>query len=256
MRIRRHLALLAACLLAAPAISGLCGCGSGAEGASLDISVTEVTNNVLPGGAARWRIQVDRTNSNLTELTYSVEGLPVGATTNLPITRSQPLFGGVPDQDMTVAVPGGLATGTYRLTIVVSEDDASGFHATDSVDVNLVVRGPAAENDFDLSVSPAAVTFNTPGQSRVFTYTVTPKNGWTGTVSIQVANLGGEGADLVLSAGPSPQPLNVTGNEPVSGTFRLTYQPVGPVRSPVNVLIYGNSEVQAVMVATLVPPPS
>jgi subtilase family serine protease len=122
---------------------------------------------------------------------------------------------------LTLSVPAGLSVGTYPFTITGTSSPASGS-ISHSVNATLVVSAPTP--NFKISITPSQ-TVSTSG-STTYTVTITPQNGFSGSVSLSV-----NGAPRRVSTSFSPtsasapswtSTLKVTANRASRGTYTLT----------------------------------
>ncbi len=136
------------------------------------------------------------------------DGVPQGLSLSpqsLQVTGSSPV-----SQALTLTASAGTPAGTYRIKV-----RGTGQNITRDVDLTVTVSPPP---DFTLSLSPNALTVQQ-GNSGTTTLTLTPQNGFTGTVGLSLV-AGQDGVPQGLSL--SPQSLQVTGSSPVSQALTLT----------------------------------
>jgi hypothetical protein len=184
----------------------LLNCGS--PDFSLSASPASVT--AAQGGSATTTVTVAPQGGFGGAVTLSVSGLPAGATASFdqnPTTTSSLLTLG-----------GGTAVaGTYALTVT----GVSGA-LTHNTPVSFTVTGPPPPADFALSAAPSSVTV-TQGSSAPTTITVTPQNGFSGTVDLSVAGLP-PGASGSFSQNPATTTSDLTldSGTAAAGSYTLT----------------------------------
>jgi len=179
---------------------------------SLSTSPSSVT--VTAGSAASYTENINRTGGFTGDVTFSISGLPAGAAGTF---APNPATGA--SSALSITTSSTTPVGSYIFTVT----GTSGA-LTRSSTSTFVVQAPAPP-DFALSVMPTSRTIKR-GLSTTYTVTVTPANGFTGTVTFNVAGLG-SGA----SAGFSPTSVTTSGSTTMTvttatnatrGTFALT----------------------------------
>jgi hypothetical protein len=130
-------------------------------------------------------------------------------------------FGPV-NQPLTLSAQPTTPTGAYRLKV-----RATSGSLTREADLTVVVTAPSP--DFTLALNPTSLTVQQ-GSSGQTTLTVTPQNGFTGTVSLSLVGAPG-GVTLsptgvtVSGSAPVAQPLTLSVDESVApGTYPLQVQ--------------------------------
>jgi len=172
------------------------------------LSATPASQSVQQGGAASYSVSITRTNGFTGNVTFSVSGLPTGATG----TFTPDLETGA--STLTVSPTASTPAGTFPLTIT----GVSGS-LTHTTTVSLTVNVP----DFSLSATPPSqtVTQGTPGN---YSVNITPISGFTGAVTLSVSGLP-TGATGNFSPNPatgsSTLTVSATASTP-AGTFPLT----------------------------------
>jgi uncharacterized membrane protein len=156
------------------------------------LSAAPASQTVVQGNSASYTVSMTSTNGYAGTANLSVTGLPAGAAATFTPTS----LTGAASSTLSVSTIAATPAGTYTLTISGSDGTLNR-----TTTVTLVVTGPP---NFTLTATPAAQSA-APGQSAVYTVTVNPLNGYTGTVN--------------LSAGPLPAG--------VTATFSLTGVPAG-----------------------------
>lgn len=176
------------------------------------LSASPASQTVAVGAPVSYTVTLTPINSYVGTVSFSVSGLPAGATGSFSPTSL--LTSGT--TTLSVSVTAAALAGSYPLTITGT--DGALTHTTS---VTLVVLAP----DFSLSASPASQTILV-GTTANYSVTLTPLNGYTGTVSFSVAGLpAGAGAAF------TPASLVTSGNTALSittsaatppGTYPLT----------------------------------
>jgi len=172
------------------------------------VNASPASQTVTQGNSAGYNVIITPTNGFSGPVTFSVTGLPTGATASFvpnPATTSSILM-----------VTAGSATpaGTYTLTITGTSGSL-----THTKTVTLVVPAP----DFGLSVSPSSQTV-VQGTSTSYNVTINPTNGFSGQVTFGVAGLPtGASGSFTPNPGSSSSTLSVTTSSttPV-GSYTLT----------------------------------
>jgi len=160
------------------------------------VAATPSSRTVPPGTATTYSVSVTPSNGFSGTVTFSVSGLPAGATASFNPTSVT----GSGSSTMSVHTTSTTPTGTYPLTIT-----ATSGNLTHTAQVTLVVA------DFSLSASPSSQTVNR-GSKTTFTVTVTALGPFTSAVTFNVAS------GLPARVTPSFSPTSVTG----SGSTTLT----------------------------------
>jgi hypothetical protein len=189
------------------------GCGT-APTPDFTVSASPASQTVTQGNSTSYTATATGTNGYSGSVAWSVTGLPSGASgTFNPVSST-------PTSSSTLSVTTGASTpaGTYALTITGSDGAL-----THSTQVTLVVQAPAPVGDFTLSATPSSRTVSR-GGGTTYAVTVTPVNGFSGSVSLSVSGLPFKG-----SASFSPNPttsastLSVsTWRKTTTGTYTLT----------------------------------
>ncbi len=160
---------------------------------NFSLSVSPASQSVAPGGTTgSYTVTAALLNGYSGTPSYSVtSGLPSGATASVSANL------------ITIATTTATAAGTYVFTITGKD---SGAGLTNTTTATLVVNAPPPPS-FTLSISPSSSTVNRPG-SAAYTVTITPVNGFNGTVT--------------LSASPSKTGLGYSFSSVTSGKATLT----------------------------------
>jgi hypothetical protein len=179
--------------------------------ADFALSATPTSRTVLPGAGTSYTATVTGGTGFGATVSFSVSGLPAGASgafTKTAVTGSG---------SSTLNVTTSLSTpaGSYPLTIKGTTGPL-----THSVTVTLVVVG-----NFTLAVSPASRTISR-GHSTTYTVTITPGQGFSGTVNLSATGLPNLATATfaptsVVTSGTSTLKV-VTKKRVARGTFILT----------------------------------
>src|SRR6266436_4162743 len=171
------------------------GCG-GVPTPDYSLSASPASQTVAPGASTSYTVTVTPSGGFSGTVTFSVSGLPAGAGASF----NPPSVNTSGSSTMNVATSGTLS------------------HTTS---VTLVVANPTA--DFALSATPASQSVPHNGTT-TYTVTVTPSNGFNGTVSFAVSGLP-NGATASFNpttvTGSGSTTMTVTTGHP-RGTFPLT----------------------------------
>ena len=144
-------------------------------GFSMSVTATSATT-ITAGQSASYAVSVSAYNGFNSQVSFSVtSGLPVGAT----VAFSPAYVTGSGTSTMTVTTATSTAAGTYSLQVTTS-----GGGVSQTGYAGLTVKLPAP--DFTVSVGSATTAA---GSNAVYTVTVTPLNGFSGTVNYQVSGL-------------------------------------------------------------------
>ena len=125
------------------------------------------------------------------------------------------------NQSLTLSAKPATPTGTYRLKV-----RATSRRLTREADLTLTVSAPGGGGspDFTISLNPTSLTVQQ-GSSSQTTLTVTPQNGFTGTVSLALV----AGQDQVPQGLTlSPESVQVSGTSPVNQSLTLSAQSTTP----------------------------
>jgi CSLREA domain-containing protein len=163
--------------------------------------VTPPTQNVDVGSSVAYTITVSRLNGFTGTVTLGVTGLPAGANATFNPTS---IGGRVTSSTMTVSTTS--ATPATNSTLTISGSSGGQSRTTTAI---LSVK------DFQVTLSPASQTV-VAGGAVTYTLTVTPVNGFTGSVTPSVSGLptGANGnfspSPIVISSGAATSTLTVT----------------------------------------------
>ncbi len=136
------------------------------------------------------------------------DGVPQGLSLSpqsLQVTGSSPV-----SQALTLTASAGTPAGTYRIKV-----RGTGQNITRDVDLTVTVSPPP---DFTLSLSPNALTVQQ-GNSGTTTLTLTPQEGFTGTVSLDLVDGNGNPVPGITL---SPQSVTVSGGGPVTQALTVS----------------------------------
>ena len=155
-------------------------CPSGQPQPKFSLSATPSSQSVTAGGAASYTATVTPSNGFNSAVNLGVSGLPVGAAASFnPASVSN----GSGSSALTVTTSStSTPAGTYTLTVTGTSGSLSS-----SAQVALQVT-PLQQPDFSLSVSPNPLSVQAGGSAN-YTATVTPVNGFSGSVSVSASNL-------------------------------------------------------------------
>ena len=181
------------------------------------ISATASSRTVTQGNRTSYTATVSPLNGFTGSVTLSASGLPSGANATF---SPNPITGGSGSSTMSVTTSTSTPTGTYTLTITGTSGSL-----THTASVTLVVN-PAATPDFSISATPSSQTA-TPGGGTSYTATVSPVNGFTGSVTLSASGLP-SGANATFSPNPitggsgnSTMSVTTSTSTP-TGTYTLT----------------------------------
>lgn len=177
------------------------------------LSATPASQSVNQGSTANYTVTLTDRGGFANTVNFSVSGLPTGvsstfAPTSLATSGSSTL---------SISTAASTPLGSYTLTI--SGSDGVLTHTTT---VTLVVTQP----DFSISAAPATQTV-TSGQSASYTVTIGAVNGYSGTVSFNVAGLPAGASFLfspntVTGSGSSNLTIATTSGTTPNGSYPLT----------------------------------
>jgi hypothetical protein len=139
---------------------------------------------VVVGGSTSYTVSVSPLNGFNGAVALSLCGTPAGVTATL----SPSSITGSGSSTLSIATSASMATGTYNICVA-----GTNGALTHTANVTLTVN-PVAVGDFALSASPDFLEFNA-GTSGTSTISISPLNGFTGTVALSV-NGGGLSASL------------------------------------------------------------
>jgi uncharacterized membrane protein len=177
-----------------------------------DFSVTPTpsSQNVSQGNSTSYTVNVTPSNGFAGSVSFSVTGLPSGATSSFTPTS----VSGSGSSTLTVNASSTTPGGTYPLTIT-----ATSGSLTHTAQVNLNVA------NFSVTATPSSQNVAA-GKSTSYAVNVTPSGGFTGSVSFSVAGLpsgatSGFTPSSVSGSGSSTLTVNASSSTP-SGTYPLT----------------------------------
>src|SRR5262249_37298227 len=185
------------------------GCGA-APTPDFTLSAAPSSQTMTPGQSTSYTVTVTPTGGFAGSANLSVTGLPAGAT---PTFSPNPA---VSTSTLTVATSASTPAGTYSLTIKGTSGALS--HETS---VTLVVQAPAP--DFAFAASPASRTVGR-GGTTTYSVTITPMNGFAGSVSLSVSGVPNRAtATFTPNPATSSATLTVqTRSKTQRGTYSLT----------------------------------
>jgi hypothetical protein len=175
------------------------------------LSASPASRTVAQGSGTSYTATVSASTGFSGSVALSVSGLPAGATG----TFSPASIATSGSSTLSVSTSNATPAGNYPLTIT-----ATSGALNHTANVTLVVSG-----DFSVSVAPASVTV-TRGASGVYSVTVTPGSGFTGSVGLSVSGLprrAGASFNPASVNGSGASTLTVSTNrKSPTGTFTLT----------------------------------
>jgi len=180
--------------------------------------------SVQAGGTETFQVTLTSQNGFQGQVTLSLvsgqdplpQGLSITATSPSPISLQA---GGSVTVTATVSADAQVAPGTYRLKV-----RATSGSLTRETNLTVEVTPPPPPPDFTISLNPTSLTVQQ-GVSGQTTLTVTPQNGFTGTVSLSLV----AGQDQVPQGLTlSPGSVQVSGTSPVNQSLTLSAQSTTP----------------------------
>jgi alpha-tubulin suppressor-like RCC1 family protein len=181
----------------------LAGCGTQPQ-PGLSLSLSQTTLNVAQGNSVQVSLTLAPQNGLTGTVNLALQSPPPGVTLSL---TSVSLSGSAPQSvTLTLATTSATPIQDHPLTL-----EASQGSLRKTANLTLKVTG------FTASLSPASATVN-PGQSASTTLTITPQNGFSGTVDLSLQSPP-EGVSL------TPSSVNVTGSG--AQNFTLEIQTTG-----------------------------
>ena len=175
------------------------------------LSATPASRTVTQGGGISYTATVSASSGFSGSVSLSVSGLPAGATG----TFNPASIATSGSSTLSVSTSSSTPPGSYPLTITA----VSGA-LTHTANVTLVVSG-----DFSVSVTPASMTVSR-GANALYSVTVTPGSGFTGSVTLSVSGLPRRASASfnpasISGLGTSKLTVNTNRKSP-TGTFTLT----------------------------------
>jgi hypothetical protein len=200
------------------------------QSSDFSVGVAPASQQVSQGGSTSFTATVTPQSGFSGTVNLGVSGLPAGVTANFSVPA---LPSG--DSTLNVTVDNSVAAGTYPFTIT----GVSGS-LTHSAAATLEVQA----TDFALSVTPSLQQV-VQGGSTSFTATVTPQNGFTGTVTLGTNGLptgvSGSFSVSTLTSGDSTLSLTV-GNSVTPASYPI---PITAVSGPITHTATATLNVQA-----------
>jgi hypothetical protein len=178
---------------------------------SFTLSANPGNATITQGGAATSTITINPLNGFAGSVTLSASGLPSGVAAAFspdPATSSSTL---------TLTASATAATGTVAVKIT-----GTSGKVTSTTTVNLTVNAPVPS--FSLAASPNTVTIANGGASGESTITITPLNGFSGSITLSASGLP-KGVTATFSPNPvaSTSALTLTaGTSAATGTVTVT----------------------------------
>jgi hypothetical protein len=181
------------------------------------LSASPASQTVTAGTGTSYTVNVVPSGGFNGAVSFSVSGLPTGATGNFNPNPS------ATSSTLSIATASTTAAGTYTLTVTGTSGSLS--HTTT---VTLVVNA-APNPDFTISAAPASQTVRR-GNSTTYTVTVGAVNGFAGTVTLSASGLPNRATATFSpssTAGSGSSTLTIrTRNQTPVGTFVLTIRGV------------------------------
>jgi hypothetical protein len=190
------------------------GCGAVAN-PDFALTATPASQSIAQGGSGNYTATVSASGGFNGTVDLSVSGLPTGASATF--TPASVNTAGT--STMAVTVDPSTAAGSYPLTITGTSGTI-----VHTASVTLVVTVPVPP-DFSVTASPGSRSVQQ-GGSTTYTASVTPSNGYTGTVTFSVSGLpAGAGGSFnppsVTTSGNSTLTVTTDGTTP-AGTYTVT----------------------------------
>lgn len=214
---------------AAPGIYTVTGTATSSDGTSRTFTFRITINgpsytlsapdlNVSRGANTNFSISINRSNGHNLGVNLSFPGLPSGVTIS-PSTASN-ITGS--SASFNLAVSSSATPGTYTLT--VNGVDTAGLTASDTF--KLTIPAP----DFSLSLSKSTVDLIRGGSPVTLNVTVTPSNGFTGSVNLTFSG---------LPSGVTVSPSSATVNTSGTATFSLSASGTATLTAGTTVTVTG-----------------
>lgn len=181
------------------------------------LSTASPSQTVAAGATATWPITVTRIGTSATPVTFSITGLPAGATASVspnPVTGNAAI--------LTVNTAAGVVGGTYPLTLT-----GTGTTGTQTLALSLVVGGGTSANsgvgDPVVTITPAQQSV-APGASTSYTISLSQAAGAIPPLTFAIGGLP-VGVTAGMSANPTSSTATLTiaaATTTVPGTYPLT----------------------------------
>jgi hypothetical protein len=172
------------------------------------ISLNPTSLTVRQGSSGTVQLTVASLNGFAGTVSLALAGAPGGVALS-PSSVDVPEGGSV-TRSLTLAVDPTVDPGTYGFQV-----RATGGGITKAVNVSLTVTPPP---DFTISLNPESLTVQQ-GSSGTTTLTITPQNGFTGTVSLSLVDGSGSPVPGITL---SPTSVSVAGSGPVTQTLTVS----------------------------------
>jgi len=180
--------------------------------ADFSLSASPASQSVVAGTNTSYSVTITSTNGFNAAVSLSVGGLPSGANGTFSPNNQV-----MTSSTLSVTTTTGTTPGSYPLSITGTSGTL-----THTTSVTLTVTAPPLA-DFSLSASPSSQMISRHGGSVMYGVTITPSNGFTGTVTLSVSGLPSR-----ASAGFSPNPATTsstltvsTSNGTTAGSYTL-----------------------------------
>jgi len=174
------------------------------------LSATPASQTVVQGGSTTYTANISRLGGFTGGITFSVSGLPAGATGAFNPNPAAPN-----SSTLTVTTAATTPTGSSLLTIT-----GAGGALTRTTSVTLIVTAPAA-GDFSLTASPASQRVSRGGMTS-YSVNITRTGGFAGAVSLSVSGLP-SGVTAGFSSNPAMATSSTLTLKAASRASRGTY---------------------------------
>ena len=157
----------------------LCGTDlCGASAANFNLSPTPASQTVTAGAVTSYTTTVTPSAGFTGNVNLSVSGLPTGASASFNAASVH----GSGTSSLSVSTTGSTPTGSYPLTITGTSGSLT--HPTTAT----LVVAPTPSQNFSISSAPGSQTVAA-GQTAIYSATIAPTGGFTGTVSFSASGL-------------------------------------------------------------------
>ncbi len=183
------------------------------------LSANPSSLSVAQGSSNTSTITVNPTGGFTGTVNLAVSGLPSGVTGTFTST-------GATTSTLTLTASASAPTGGPTTVTVTG---TSGTLAPQNATIAVTLTAPVAPGSYSLSAGTASSAVINPGASSTAAVTVTPANGYTGSVTLTctvTSTVTFTAAQAICSAGPNP--VLVTANETSPPTSTLTFTTQGP----------------------------
>ncbi len=180
--------------------------------ADFSLSASPASQSVVAGNSTSYSVTITPTGGFNSAVTLSVSGLPPGANGTFSPNNAV-----MTSSTLSVTTTTGTPPGSYPLTITGTSGTL-----THTTSVTLTVNAPPLA-DFSLGASPSSQMISRHGASVMYGVTITPSNGFTGTVTLSVSGLPSR-ASASFSPNPAPASSTLTvstSNGTTAGSYTL-----------------------------------